>query len=389
MEEPSGSRTPKVSAMHPSTTPVRPRLWTHPRRRAGIRSLLATVLAAVVVTGSVSAPVAAAGTAPVTAPRATSLADPGPAGDFAWKGFNWEKRWWAGAPHYNQQFDPANVGSPDANGYVTLKLSNPTGQAAIGAEFNTTRRGFGYGTYSTTVEKDLTTLQKEVVWGCLFTYDPAAAPGFNEVDLCEASSWGGGSNYNQVWPITQGHGYWIDASKGPGIGNDTAVFGVTNHPILTHRLVWEPNKLTFETFAGEGYSGTLLKRTVLQGENVPEPARESIHFNLWVTDGGGGDPAHVKPEKVVVRDFSFVPAAATPTPTPAITLSATSTKARSITSTTLGWTGASGSTVTLLTDGVRRTIPNSGRYSTTAKKPSVRYQVCDATRCSAVVTAGR
>ena len=383
----------------------------------GRRSLLGAALAAVLLVASVPGP--------VTANTAPLPVDPGPVGDFAWKGFNWEKRRSSGAPNYNKQFAAANVSSPDADGHVTMTLSNPTGESTIGAEFNTTRHGFGYGTYSTTIEKDLTTLQKEVVWGCLFTYDSTVAPGFNEIDLCEASSWGGGSINNQVWPITQGHGYWFDASKPPGVGNDTAIFDVTSHPVLTHRLIWEPNKLTFETFAGEGSSGTLLKRTVKEGENVPEPARETIHFNLWVTGGGGGDPAHVKPEKVVIRDFSFVPAGAepvvtppvvaptptpkpspTPTPTPsptsrptptttstpaapAIVLTAASAKVRSATSTTLTWTGATGSTVTLVTNGARTRIANSGRYTTTARSTSVRYQVCDATRCSPVVIATR
>ncbi|KQO01708.1 hypothetical protein ASF21_08905 [Arthrobacter sp. Leaf234] len=437
-------------------------------RRPALRSALSGVLAALLLAVSVPTPVVAADTTPMAAV-------PGPVGDFAWKGLNWEKRWWSGAPNYNKQFDPANVSSPDADGHVTMTLSNPTGAATIGAEFNTTRHGFGYGTYSTTIEKDLTTLQKEVVWGCLFTYDPAVAPGYNEMDLCEASSWGGGSNYGQVWPITQGHGYWFDASKGPGVGNDTAIFGVTDHPILTHRLVWEPDRLTFETFAGEGYGGPLLKRTVMQGPNVPEPARETIHFNLWVTDGGGGDPAAVKPEKVVVRDFSFTPAPVTaptpsptapapspsaspsatptkpapspsasptaaptrpapspsasptavptrpapspsasptatptkpaPSPTPtkplpkpkpkltvqpkAITLSARNTTAHRLYATTLTWSRAQGSTVTLVADGSRRPVVNSGRVATSSKTPSARYQICDASRCSPIVLGGR
>lgn len=442
------------------------------------RSIVGAVLAALLLAVAVPTPVVAADTTP-------TVTDPGPVGDFGWKGFNWEKRRWGGAPNYNKQFDPANVSSPDANGHVTLTLSNPTGKSTIGAEFNSTRHGFGYGTYSTTVEKDLSSLQKEVVWGCLFTYDASVAPGYNEIDLCEASSWGGGSINNQVWPITQGHGYWFDASKGPGIGNDTAIFGVTDHPILTHRLVWAPNKLTFETFAGEDHTGLLLKRTVLEGEKVPEPARETIHFNLWVTDGGGGDPDHVKPEKVVVRDFSFVPASpitapapapvapapaptapvpvapapapapapvpapptaaptkpaptkpaptkpavtkpaptkpapaptkpavtkpaptkpapaptkppatkpatkAAPPPSPAITLTSTSARIGGTVSTTLKWTGAKGASVTLLSNGVRRSVENTGRTTTTAKAASVRYRICDATRCSPVVLGGR
>ena len=215
----------------------------------------------------------------------TTAPDPGPAGSFAWKGFNWEKRFWGGAPQYNRLFDAANVSNPDANGYVTLKLTNPTGEAPVAAEFQSTRQGFGYGTYRTTVAKNLSILQKEVVWGCLFTYDPLAEPGYNEIDLCEASAWGGGAAYGESWPVSQGHGYWFDATKPPGQGNNTVNFNVTASPITTHRMVWEPGKLTFETFAGEGFTGTLLKRTVLQGTTVPVPAREQVHFNLWVTGG--------------------------------------------------------------------------------------------------------
>ncbi|WP_175460146.1 FG-GAP-like repeat-containing protein [Arthrobacter subterraneus] len=243
-----------------------------------------------------------------TAPMVT---DPGPAGSFSWEGYNWQKRFWGGAPQFNGSYSATNVSDPDANGHVTLTLTNPTGTAPVGAEFQSTREGFGYGTYSTTVEKNLALQQKEVVWGCLFTYDPAATPGYNEIDLCEASAWGGGAAYGESWPVTQGHGYWFDATKPPGQGNNTITFGITNDSVLTHRMVWEPRKITFETFAGEGYSGRLLKRTVLEGSTVPVPAKEAIHFNLWVTGGGGGKPTAVKPEKVVIRDFSFTPASST------------------------------------------------------------------------------
>ncbi len=244
--------------------------------------------------------------------------DPGPVGSFEWKGFNWQKRFWSGAPQFNRNFDPANVSTPDANGYVTLKLSNPTGSAPAGAELQSTREGFGYGTYSTTVAKNVSALQKEVVWGCLFTYDPEAEPGYNEIDLCEASAWGGGAATARNWPVTQGHGYWFDAILPPGEGNSTIMFPTTTNTVLTHRLIWEPSKLTFETFAGTGFTGTLLKRTVMQGATVPVPAKEAIHFNLWVTGGGGGDPLHVKPESVVIRDFSFAPLATLTAPTPTI-----------------------------------------------------------------------
>lgn len=261
----------------------------------------------------------------VSVPTAAAAAvDPGPAGDFSWEGYNWQKRGYGGGPHFNGQFSAANVSGPDADGHVTLSLTNPTGNAPVASEMISTKRGWGYGTYQTTVEKDLSAMQDETVWGCLFTYDPAAAPGYTEIDLCEASAWGGGPATNP-WPILQGHGYWHDDTKAPGVGSNTINFPVTSNANLTHKMVWEPGKITFETFAGESAAGTLLKRTVLEGATVPVPANESIHFNLWATGAGGGSPSTMKPETAVLKDFSFtprgstVPVPVTPDPAPAPT----------------------------------------------------------------------
>ena len=59
--------------------------------------------------------------------------DPGPVGSFAWKGFNWQKRFWGGAPMYNARWDANNVSNQDANVYVKLSVTNPTGSAPKGA----------------------------------------------------------------------------------------------------------------------------------------------------------------------------------------------------------------------------------------------------------------
>jgi hypothetical protein len=353
-------------------------------RLSGLRSSrVVRPLAVVLVSGLTMLTVVSSSQAADTTPMAS---DPGPTGSFAWKGFNWEKRFWGGAPQYNKLFSANNVSNPDANGHVTMSLTNPTGADPVGAEFQSTRQGFGYGTYSTTVEKNVSLLQKEVVWGCLFTYDPLATPGYNEIDLCEASAWGGGASYGESWPVTQGHGYWFDASKPPGEGNNTVVFDVTSDPVLTHKMVWEPGKLTFETYAGDGYTGPLLKRTILEGTTVPKPAKEQIHFNLWVTGGGGGDPAHLKPESVVIRDFSFTPATVTPPPVSAIKLSAVNAKVKDVNNTTVRWTGATGTNVTLLVNGVRKTVPNTGSYVNKFKgSVATTYQICDTAGCSNIV----
>lgn len=234
---------------------------------------------------------------------------PGPEGDFAWNGYNWSARSWSGGPHYNGSFAPANVSRPDADGRVVLALTNPTGKSPVAAEFQSTRRGFGYGTFRVVVERNLQTLQREVVWGGMFTYDPDTPPGHNEIDVCEASAWGGSAGPGEPRPVRQGHGYWFDATKPPGEGSTVVNFDCTPDPVLTHTLRWQPGRLTYETFVGEGDSGLLLKRTVLERATVPVPAREAVHFNLWVT-GGGGNPDRVRPEQVAVRGFSFTPWAA-------------------------------------------------------------------------------
>ena len=162
---------------------------------------------------------------------------------------------------------------------------------------------------------------------------------------------------------------------------------MTASPVTTHRMVWEPGKLAFETYAGEGFVGTLLKRTVLEGSTVPVPARERVHFNLWVTGGGGGDPAHVRPESVVVRDFSFAAAAQPTAPVPAISLTAANSKVKGLNSTSLKWAGAAGSSVTLWINGIQKTVANTGSYVNAFKGGSTTtYKVCDLGGCSNVVS---
>jgi hypothetical protein len=272
--------------------------------------------AVVVVVGVVAALVGLGG------PKAEVLAsveaqvvvDPGPAGDFSWKGLNWQRRTSAESwgPAYNRRYDAANVSGPDARGYVTLRVTNDTGRSPVSAEFSTTRGGFGYGTYTTVVEKRLDGMQPELVWGCLFTYDAASAPGHTEIDVCEASAWGGGVARNE--PVVQTHGYWFDATKAPGQGSVASSFVAGSASVHTHRMVWSPQRLAYETYAGHGFGGPLLKRTEFTGSRVPVPTREKLHFNFWVFGGNGGNPDQVKPDTVVIRDFSYTPAGTSATP---------------------------------------------------------------------------
>jgi hypothetical protein len=210
---------------------------------------------------------------------------------------NWSKRADAGSPAYNGKWSTANITGPDSNGYVTLHLTNPTGSSPVSAEFDSTRQGFGYGTYTTVAAARLDTMNKALVFGCLFTYDdltPHAS--HNEIDVCETSAWDQPRN-----PVTLEHTYYTDSSGGGGIVDATPVPPDT---VLTHRMVWAPGKITWDSYIGTGTNGTLIKHTE-RTSSIPIPYKESVVFNLWAFDNAAANAA---PFDVVIRDFSFVPA---------------------------------------------------------------------------------
>lgn len=222
-----------------------------------------------------------------------------------WKGYTWIKRTTSGAPMYNNQWDSANVTDPDAMDYIRLKISNPTSNSPYGAEIFTSGATFGYGTYYTVVERRLDNINKAVVFGGLFTYDSGVSVYHNEIDICEVSAWGGGAS--QTDPVQIGHVFWKDVAS-----TNTSVSNVVNMPsdvVHTHRMTWGVDQLVFESFKGEGIGGELIMRTI-QTVDIPTPASEQVHFNIWVFDSevsGSADPATVPETEVIIRDFQFTP----------------------------------------------------------------------------------
>jgi hypothetical protein len=241
----------------------------------------------------------------------TATVDPGPAGDFLWKGLNWTRRTAAetGGPQYNGQYSAANVSAPDGNGYVTLSLTNPTGNSPTAAEMVSTNAGFGYGTYTLVVGSRLDTMHKAVVFGGLFTYDgsQSAAESKNEIDICETSAWGATAN-----PVTLAHTYYQDDSNADGAPEDVTDFvSMTTDTVHTHQMIWAPGSLTFRSYSGTGTGGALIFQTV-RTALVPVPAAEQLVINLWVFNLPDAvpkpTPGSATPTSVVLRDFSFVPA---------------------------------------------------------------------------------
>jgi hypothetical protein len=251
----------------------------------------------VVVTASNSGGSAsAASAATVVVGHSGGTINPGPAGDFSWKGLNWVKRADPGSPSYNGLWSKSNVTGPDSSGYLTFHITNPNGNNPVSAEIDSTRTGFGYGTYTVVVGTNLSGLNKSLVNGCLFTYDDGNPPTYNEMDICETSAWGA------TGPVGLDHTYYKLVNGSSNGVVDTVP--IPSIPEMTHRLIWTPGQLIFDSFAGTGTTGQLISHTV-QTSGVAIPHTEALVYNLWAFNSGA---ANVAPFDVVVRDLSFAPA---------------------------------------------------------------------------------
>jgi hypothetical protein len=268
----------------------------HRPGRAALAVLAAVAAAGVAGAHAVHRP----GTAEMR-PTPTGV-DPGPPGDFRWKGLNWVRRRERGGPSHSGRWSPANVTGPDARGAITLRLTNPSGHRPVAAELDSTRLGLGYGTYTVVMEGDLTRLDPHVVSGGMFTYD-STTPSWTshaEIDANETSAWGEG-------PVRLDNAYFRDNRRGAPIGRSIVVRSEPIPParVQTHQMVWEPDRITWRSWVGAGGAGRRpYREEVVTGDHLPTPNREAVCFNVW--DSGPGS-ARAAPAEVVLRDFSFVP----------------------------------------------------------------------------------
>lgn len=191
---------------------------------------------------------------------------------------------------------------PDADDHVTLRISNPTGTAPHAAEFHSTRKGWGYGTYAVVVEGNLSSMHKNLVFGGLFTYDDSTAPrtSHGEIEVSETSAWGADG------AVVLDYTYFRDnpdTHASSGLPVRVVSEAIPSAPIMTHMMRWEAGRLRWWSWIGEGIGG----RPFRSGEATAEiaiPNREAIVFNLWDFRADGFD---IRLTDVKLRDFSFVP----------------------------------------------------------------------------------
>ncbi|WP_299519109.1 hypothetical protein [uncultured Serinicoccus sp.] len=229
-----------------------------------------------------------------------SPTDPGPAGDLSFSGYNWLRRTWPGAPHYNGQWSGDNV-VLNGDGTVTLRLTNPGG-SPVAAELLSTRTGWGYGSYSLDFRADFDVVSQSVVWGNLFTYDSTQPwdASHNEIDAGEISAWG----VPGIAPRLTA-GYWLPGPTNVLSHNESLPTGPR---VFRTTMTWGPGTVSFATYAGATAADTLIASSRVDSSTLPVPAAERVHVNLWVTSANEDDETATAPFEVTVTGFGFAPA---------------------------------------------------------------------------------
>jgi len=205
----------------------------------------------------------------------------------SWQGYSWVARSVSGNPGAAQRWSPSNV-SIDSGGRLHLKVTRDKKGDYTQAELDTSRNGWGYGTYRWTVETDVSRLAPEIVLG-LFTYGQDPAYGHREIDI-EAAGWG-------KTPVSWEYTTWAN-------GHDPVASTPAGAGASTQQIDWGPGHLTWSSLAA---NGEVLATASASGSDVPVPYDESIGINLWVCgceDGWRNTPA----TEVVLSGFSFTPA---------------------------------------------------------------------------------
>lgn len=204
----------------------------------------------------------------------------------SWQGYTWVARTAPGSPGAPQQWSASNV-SVDSGGRLHLKLTRDKHGRYVQAELDSTRSGWGYGTYRWQVASDVTQLAPDDVLG-LFTYGRDAAYGHREIDI-EASGWG-------TAPITWDYTTWADGQD--AVARTPAPTGPT-----VQQFVWQPGQLTWSSADSSGH---VFATATASGADVPVPGDESVGLNLWLCGCEAGwdrSPA----AEVVLSGFSFTP----------------------------------------------------------------------------------
>lgn len=230
-----------------------------------------------------------------------------------WSGYQWEVRdnaWNSGGPQFNDNWAMTNiVRGPNPASPLTMSISNPSGTAPYAAQISTTAT-LNYGTYTLHAQGPFDTMDKSIVFGGMFTFDPTTPgnPGFNEIDCCEISRWGDISNAYPVEVIKQT--YYTSTNVEVDMAGNGFPWPSGLHD-ATFRLVWQAGSITSTVYAGDSTASGDIVVTNTSTTNVPVPAAQKLYINAWVYQYSGppaqpASSANVPFTSFSLRSFSYV-----------------------------------------------------------------------------------
>jgi hypothetical protein len=197
----------------------------------------------------------------------------------------------------------------DDRGALHMKIA-PRDGAWYCSEVSTTTR-LGFGRYQFLIEGPVDKLDRNVVLG-LFNYPPrdVGRGGTHELDI-EFAKWALPDapigNYT-VWPVER------------ELKNTSHTFAPDFQGNLsTQRFTWSPGRILFQSLRGHRDDDS---EQVASWHFAPDDAAQRlsqqpmpVHINLWLFRGQ--PPTDGNPVEIVIRAFTFTPAAHEKTETPA------------------------------------------------------------------------
>lgn len=247
---------------------------------------------------------------------------PEPKGDFAFSGYQWKYKNAISpvGPGPNRFSGTSDFAWVDAAGNLHLKIAKKNNQWTCSEVIST--RTFGYGTYVFTCISDITTFDKNAVFGA-FTWDNYSfqKQANSEVDV-EFSRWGNATDSNlisyAVQPVIFSNPIpYTERTYRPSVPTK-----YLKQPI-TYMYRWTPDSVYWECYEGFTYPGTnklsqwtfrntSQPRQKIEGPNtsdpivIPAPADSTnARFNLWLLNGEA--PSHSKELEVIISSFKYTP----------------------------------------------------------------------------------
>ncbi|MFO7977731.1 MAG: glycoside hydrolase family 16 protein [Bacteroidales bacterium] len=204
-------------------------------------------------------------------------------------GFQWHVKSGFGPPGPNMWSDHYEHVWVDENQALHLTLT-PSGKHWLATEV-VSEDYFGYGTYTFFLKTDPTTLDPHAV-AALFLYHD----GDNEVDI-EFTRWGNPDNDNLG-------NYVLQPADVPG---NQYVFPLRlKGAFSTHRIVWQPDKVVFESWHGHYPNpepSGMISRWEYSREHVPQDHQVRLHLNFWLFRGV--HPGEALQQQFIISGFSY------------------------------------------------------------------------------------